>query len=307
MGSIGPARVLDHVYYWVTDLDRAVAFYRDVLGLPLASREGDEWAEFGAGGTRFALHAAGPGREPRLGGATAVFEVGDLDAAKAELSGQGVVFGHEGAVESYARFASFTDPDGNTLQIIEYDPTADERTSADRLASMSADPRIHPPLAGPERDTLLAFLDYQRDTVLSKIAGADDETLRRSVVPSATTLLGVVKHLAYVEQWWCRVVFAGEDLPDPWPDDDPDADFRILPGETTKEVEALYRDEVDRARAIMAEASLDDRARWSGRTRRGPASGYSLRWIVVHLIEEIARHLGHMDILREQIDGVTGY
>jgi catechol 2,3-dioxygenase-like lactoylglutathione lyase family enzyme len=124
VGSTGPLRVLDHVYYWVTDLDRAVAFYHDVLGLPLARRDGDEWAEFGAGETRFALHAAGPGREPRPGGATAVFEVGDLDKAKGELSAQGVVFGHEGAVESYARFASFSDPDGNTLQIIEYDPAA---------------------------------------------------------------------------------------------------------------------------------------------------------------------------------------
>jgi predicted enzyme related to lactoylglutathione lyase len=114
-------RRLDHVYYWTADMSRAVAFYRDVLGLPLARRDGDDWAEFDAGGSRFALHGASEGHPVRPGGATAVFEVEDLDSARRRLEGRGVRF-HErgGEVPGFARFASFSDPDGNTVQLIEY-------------------------------------------------------------------------------------------------------------------------------------------------------------------------------------------
>jgi len=123
--TLSPTRGLDHVYYWVTDMDRSVRFYRDVLGLTLSRRDGDEWAEFETGGARVALHAArGSGQAGGPGGATAVFQVDDLDAAKAGLGAKGVEFGHEAEVKGFARFASFTDPDGNTLQIIEYQPGA---------------------------------------------------------------------------------------------------------------------------------------------------------------------------------------
>ena len=111
---------LDLVFYWVRDLDRSVAFYRDVLGLPVLKVEAGRWAEFDAAGRRFALHAAAPGQPVRPGGATAVFAVGDLDRAKAELGARGVSFGHEGDVAGYARFATFTDPDDNPVQLIEY-------------------------------------------------------------------------------------------------------------------------------------------------------------------------------------------
>ena len=119
-GAGSPLRVLDHVYYWVTDMDRSTRFYREVLGLALVRRDGDEWAEFDAGSTRLALHAHMSGQSHVAGGATAVFQVDDLDAAKAALSARGVEFGHEAEVKGFARFASFVDPDGNTLQIIEY-------------------------------------------------------------------------------------------------------------------------------------------------------------------------------------------
>lgn len=111
---------LDLVFYWVSDLDRAVAFYRDVLGLSLVRRDGDSWALFEAGGRRFALHAAAEGQPVTPGGATAVFAVNDLDAARARLADRGVRSSHEGDVEGYARFASFLDPDENTFQLIEY-------------------------------------------------------------------------------------------------------------------------------------------------------------------------------------------
>jgi catechol 2,3-dioxygenase-like lactoylglutathione lyase family enzyme len=113
-------RSLDHVYYWVSDMDRAVSFYRDTLGLPLVRQDGPSWAAFDAGGMTLALHGNVDGRALEPGGATAVFDVEDLDVAQALLAARGVSFDHEGDVTGYARFASFRDPDGNTLQLIEY-------------------------------------------------------------------------------------------------------------------------------------------------------------------------------------------
>jgi predicted enzyme related to lactoylglutathione lyase len=114
---------IDHVYYWVSDLDRAVTFYEDVAGLPLVRREAPNWAEFDAGSIRLALHAAIEGRPMQTGGATVVFRVDDLDAARATLESRGAEFeDHVGEVEGFARFASFRDPDGNAIQIIEYAP-----------------------------------------------------------------------------------------------------------------------------------------------------------------------------------------
>ncbi len=121
MPGDGPVvTTLDHVYYWVSDMERAVRFYREVLGLSLRSQEGDNWAVFDAGGRQFALHRLVEGHPTAPGGATAVFAVDDLDRARTVLSERGVQFGHEGDVEGYARFASFQDPDGNTVQLIEY-------------------------------------------------------------------------------------------------------------------------------------------------------------------------------------------
>jgi predicted enzyme related to lactoylglutathione lyase len=117
---------MDHVWFWVTDMDRAVAFYRDGLGLSVASRHGDEWAELEAGPIKIGLHGARDGRATPHGG-TAVFRVADLDLAKAALEGRGVVFEeHLGEVPGIARYASFDDPDGNSMQLIEYAPTVAE-------------------------------------------------------------------------------------------------------------------------------------------------------------------------------------
>jgi predicted enzyme related to lactoylglutathione lyase len=110
---------LDHLYYWTRDMDAAVAFYRDVVGLELMRRDGDAWAQFEAGPVRFALH----GTDEDVGGrsGTAVFRVDDLEAARWTLSERGARFEeHVGEVEGLARFATFRDPDGNPVQIIEY-------------------------------------------------------------------------------------------------------------------------------------------------------------------------------------------
>lgn len=112
--------VLDHVWFWVGDMDRAVSFYRETVGLPLLRRDGDVWAELDAGGVRLGLHGATDARELPPGG-TVVLRVEDLDLSRAVLEGRGVRFeGQVGEVERRARFASFADPDGNRLQLIEY-------------------------------------------------------------------------------------------------------------------------------------------------------------------------------------------
>jgi len=168
------------------------------------------------------------------------------------------------------------------------------------------DDRIEPPRRGGERETLEGFLDYYRDTILWKLQGMSDEDLRRVIVPSGWSALGMVKHLAYVEQGWFRHRLAGEPRgPVPWTDEDPDADFRVEPGETNDAIIGLYRSECEHSRAVAAKASLDDLAKeWPA--DRPPQDRPTLRWIYLHMIEETARHAGHLDVARELIDGKTG-
>jgi len=160
--------------------------------------------------------------------------------------------------------------------------------------------RPEPPRAGAERETLDGFLDFLRATILWKLSGLDEAALRARPLPSSMSLLGMVKHLAYVERSWFQRVFAGREVTFPWTEADPDADWRIEPGETAADVIAFYQAEVAESRRIAAAAvSLDELARRADR-------GVSLRWIVVHMIEETARHCGHADLLREALDGATG-
>jgi catechol 2,3-dioxygenase-like lactoylglutathione lyase family enzyme len=114
---IGP---IDHVYYWTRDLDAAIAFYRDVVGFPLVRRDGDRWAEFEAGPVRLALHGT---EDQTLGSGTVVLRVDDLDRARWVLESRGAAFdAFVGEVPGLARFATFRDPDGNPVQLIEYRP-----------------------------------------------------------------------------------------------------------------------------------------------------------------------------------------
>jgi len=149
---------------------------------------------------------------------------------------------------------------------------------------------------------LSAFLDRYRETILWKLDGLTKEQASARLVPSATTLLGIVKHLAYVERGWFPIYFAGEPASYPWAEDEPDQDidFRVEPTDTIESVRLLYQQEIARSREIVAGASLDD---LSKEQDRGPRS---LRWIMVHMIEETARHAGHADILRELTDGAIG-
>jgi hypothetical protein len=158
------------------------------------------------------------------------------------------------------------------------------------------------PKTGSEKETLVGFLDNNRAVMVWKLDGLSEEDARRPMVESGTSLLGLVKHLAWVESWWFDYNFAGNDVDFPWSDDDPDADFRIEDAESIADIIDLYESAVADSNAIVEGADLDDLAELS-------ASGESrsLRWVVGHMIEETARHAGHADIVRELIDGKTGY
>jgi len=161
--------------------------------------------------------------------------------------------------------------------------------------------RLPVPFAGDEKTMLSAFLDRYRETMLWKLDGLSTGQATARLVPSASTLLGVVKHLAYVERGWFQGDFAGETITFPWPEEENDADpdFRIEVGDTVESVSALYRQEIARSREIVARASLDDLSKEKDKPR-------TLRWIMIHMIEETARHAGHADILRELTDGAIG-
>lgn len=152
---------------------------------------------------------------------------------------------------------------------------------------------------GDERTTLLGFLARQRDLVAWKMLGASDEVLRSVSTSSGLTLHGVVRHLENVERWWFRDVFAGiEGLEYAWTDADPDGEWHV-PVELSMEfLLANYAAESQKCdEFINAAASLD---------AISAQRDVSLRWILVHLIEETARHLGHIDILRELADATVG-
>ncbi len=157
------------------------------------------------------------------------------------------------------------------------------------------------PHRGTEKETLLGLLDENRAVMVWKLDGLSEEDARRAMVDSGTSLLGVVKHLAWVERWWFSHVFAGEEVDFPWNDDDPDADFRIEDDESIASITSLYEDAVAHSNGIIAAADLDAVAAREVRGKR------SLRWILGHMVEETARHAGHADIVRELIDGTTGY
>jgi uncharacterized damage-inducible protein DinB len=164
--------------------------------------------------------------------------------------------------------------------------------------------RVDPPRTAGEREMLDSWLDFHRATLAWKCEGLTDEQLReQSALPSNLSLLGLVRHMAETERGWFRQMLTGEDVPDLYvTPQDQDADFT---GAATADVAASFADwrsECELARqAVAAVPSLDTLA--ARATRLGAAS---LRWIMVHMIEEYARHNGHADLLRERIDGATG-
>jgi uncharacterized damage-inducible protein DinB len=162
--------------------------------------------------------------------------------------------------------------------------------------------RAVPGRVGGEREALTQQLDFHRATLLRKLEGLDDEPLRRPMTASGLSLLGLVKHLAETEHGWFLKIYAGLAEPDLFPSDGgPDADFRVSPEETADVLVGQYLRTCERARAVVAAGELDDVVT----TPSGAEA--NLRAILIHLIQETARHNGHADIIREAIDGATGH
>jgi uncharacterized damage-inducible protein DinB len=156
------------------------------------------------------------------------------------------------------------------------------------------------PFLGGEKESLSVSLDRHRDVVLWKLEGLSDEQLRRPMTPTGTSLLGLVKHLGGVEYGWFCETFGRDVEPLPFDPDEPDADMRAEPNESTADIVAFYGRARTAADRVIDELDVDATGTaWFGDT-------ISMRWVLIHMIEETARHAGHMDILRELIDGATG-
>ena len=172
--------------------------------------------------------------------------------------------------------------------------------------------RTDPPLACGEAETLVSFLDFHRDTLLLKTDGLDAAQLDQSLAPSSMTLGGMLKHLAYVEDWWVGQVFAHQPAPEPWASvdwgADADWDWHSAVDDTPEQLRALLTTTVAASRRIIAEAlrSPEGLDALAARPSRDPDRRPNLRWVVVHLLEEYARHNGHADLIRESIDGQVG-
>lgn len=155
-----------------------------------------------------------------------------------------------------------------------------------------------PARLGDERTTLLGFLQRQRDLVAWKVRGASDDDLRTAATPTGLGPHGVVRHLENVERAWIRDRFAGQDgLSFDWSDEDPDGEFSVPEDVPMEWLLAAYAAESARCDEVVAAHDLSDTS---------ARDGYSLRWILLHLVEETARHLGHLDLLRERADGGVG-
>jgi len=167
-----------------------------------------------------------------------------------------------------------------------------------------ADKRTDPPATGDERAVLTGFLDFQRQTLLLKCAGlSPEQLLQRAAPPSTLCLLGLVRHLTEVEFGWLHARFAGVEDIELYGPGDADLDVAEADEQSVAAAFARFAETVAVSQAITAAAELD-----APTAQAHPRTGerYSLRWILLHLIEEYARHNGHADLIRQAVDGTVG-
>jgi uncharacterized damage-inducible protein DinB len=170
--------------------------------------------------------------------------------------------------------------------------------------------RPEPPLASDETETLVGFLEFQRATFAWKCSSLNAAGLKATVGASTMTLGGMLKHLAYYEDHWFSHRMRGNERQAVWNDDDwetdPDWEWNSAAEDSPEKLHALWQEAVSRSRellsATLADGGLDQLARRTLPDGRTP----SVRWIVVHMIEEYARHNGHADLIRESVDGLVG-
>ena len=167
--------------------------------------------------------------------------------------------------------------------------------------------RVEPPSTADERTQLMAYLDYHRATLLWETEGLSGEQLAQTLPPSTMTLGGMLKHLALVEDNWFSVFLLGNDEDAPWQgvdwEADADWDWHSAVDDTPEQLRDLLTGTIERVRGLVADVPLEQE---SVRKRRFNDQHANLRWILLHMIEEYARHNGHADLLREAIDGEVG-
>jgi uncharacterized damage-inducible protein DinB len=170
--------------------------------------------------------------------------------------------------------------------------------------------RPEPPPAGDEIETLVGFLDFHRATLAWKSGGLDAAGLTATVGTSTMTLGGMLKHMAWVEDYWFSRRLHGRDPAPAWEsvdwEADPDWEWNSATEDSPEELLELWQEAVERSRSLVAEALADDGIDRLAQRPWLDGRSPSLRWILVHMIEEYARHNGHADLIRESIDGLVG-
>ncbi|SDR78438.1 Protein of unknown function [Actinopolymorpha singaporensis] len=156
------------------------------------------------------------------------------------------------------------------------------------------------------RDLLAGFLDYYRDVVIRKLDGLSEQELRTSRLPSGWTPLQLLKHLTNVERRWLVWGFLAEPVADPWADDGPDGRWLVRPEESVDDVLSAFHAQAARSREIVAGGALSDLSALGGRFPADVDAQPSLGWILFHVLQEYARHAGHLDVARELADGAVG-
>jgi dienelactone hydrolase/uncharacterized damage-inducible protein DinB len=224
---------------------------------------------------------------------------GDLDAARELASaagGEGELFLYPGDEHLFA-----------DSSLPGYSKAATALLMQRVLNFLGRADRIRPDPGGGQREALGAYLDYQRATVLAKTEGLTAEQLNRRHAPSSLTLGGLLYHLALVEESWTEVRFAGQPKREPWAgvdfDADPEWEFRTSAELAPEQLRQRYREACERSRQVTAQATGLDQL---SVVPLGNGQKFTLGWVLLHLLEETARHAGHADLIREAIDGSVG-
>ncbi|WP_026424548.1 DinB family protein [Actinokineospora inagensis] len=163
------------------------------------------------------------------------------------------------------------------------------------------DSRTEPHPLGGEREQLTGFLDFLRETVVRKATGLSEADAHRALLPTSPlmTVAGLLSHLRWVEVYWFVNALSGEPTPAPFPPGDVDGPFRVGVDLTLDQAIAEYTAQCAHSREVVARRELDDSLEFDGWP-------LSVRWVLLHMVEETGRHAGHLDVIREMLDGVTG-